>query len=324
MTRNDLIKAFFCYPFDIKSRRLYRTWRISKLKLIMTLVIRNEEEIIEQNIRFHKAMGVDGFIVISHNSTDRTNEILEKLKKEGLILEIIYKTTPAHQRNVWVDEMIKIASKRYKADWIINADADEFYYSKQWNLKKSIYEMRKFNINVFIVDSYFLFPDNRDDFLNCPYFVERFIPYQELELMDEDEKDICSKYTAPCPCRKVIHKTKGFKKIWPGNHGIKMFKRRMIKPADILLYHYGMKNYAGYEAKIKRWQEAIKHTPQNMSGHIRAMIKLYNEGRLREDYEANWGIHARKVLEENGQVVKDPSVINFMKYHNISPVMSKD
>ena len=34
------------------------------VKLLMTLVVKNEENIVEENIRFHCAMGVDGFIVI--------------------------------------------------------------------------------------------------------------------------------------------------------------------------------------------------------------------------------------------------------------------
>ena len=61
-----------------------------KIRLIMTLLVKDEEEILEKNIRFHKEMGVDGFIVTSHNSKDKTDEILEKLKEEGIVLEIIY------------------------------------------------------------------------------------------------------------------------------------------------------------------------------------------------------------------------------------------
>ena len=78
----NIVQSFLQYPFDRKSREYFREWQISKMKLIMTFVVRDEENIIEQNIRFHKAMGVDGFIVLSHNSLDRTNEILEKLKTE--------------------------------------------------------------------------------------------------------------------------------------------------------------------------------------------------------------------------------------------------
>ena len=35
--------------------------------LMMTLLVKNEEAMLEQNLQFHKAMGVDGFIVTDNN-----------------------------------------------------------------------------------------------------------------------------------------------------------------------------------------------------------------------------------------------------------------
>ena len=34
-----------------------------KVKLFMTLLVKNEEGMLEENLQFHKAMGVDGFII---------------------------------------------------------------------------------------------------------------------------------------------------------------------------------------------------------------------------------------------------------------------
>lgn len=39
-------------------------------KITMTLLVRNEADILEDNIRFHHAMGVDSFIVMDNLSTD--------------------------------------------------------------------------------------------------------------------------------------------------------------------------------------------------------------------------------------------------------------
>lgn len=100
----ETLKLFFKYPRKTIEQCLNEK-SIRNLKLIMTLVVKDEEDIIESNIRFHKAMGVDGFIVTSHNSTDRTNEILEDLKREGIILEIIYETDPAYHQEKFVDSL---------------------------------------------------------------------------------------------------------------------------------------------------------------------------------------------------------------------------
>lgn len=157
----DIIKAVLKWPFSRKARRKLKAYRqekkIAAQKLIMTLVVKNEEDIVEQNIRFHCAMGCDGFIVTSHNCTDNTNEILKKLKQEGLVLDIFYETSPNHQLNVWVSRMVDLARRKYHATWMINADADEFYYSKSLNLKESIYKCAGNFANVLWVDSNFYF-----------------------------------------------------------------------------------------------------------------------------------------------------------------------
>jgi len=54
----------------------------SNFKLAMTLLVRDEADIIETNIRFHAKMGVDVFWVMDHQSQDGTREILENLKSE--------------------------------------------------------------------------------------------------------------------------------------------------------------------------------------------------------------------------------------------------
>ena len=51
-----------------------------RVKLAMTLIVRNEADIIEDNLRYHRAQGVDFFIVLDNGSTDGTLEILESLR----------------------------------------------------------------------------------------------------------------------------------------------------------------------------------------------------------------------------------------------------
>lgn len=54
--------------------------RCSNPKLIMTLLVKDEADMLEENLLFHHSMGVDGFIVTDNNSTDRTPEIIRKYK----------------------------------------------------------------------------------------------------------------------------------------------------------------------------------------------------------------------------------------------------
>ena len=319
--KDNLLKNVLKFPISKTSRNFVKEYlkksEINNIKLIMTIVVRNEEEVIERHIRFHKAMGVDGFIVTSHKSTDKTNEILENLKREGLVLDIIYKNTPNHQHSVWVKDMIKIAKNKYNAKWIINSDADEFYYSKVLNLKKSIAEYKNINANVLLVDSTFLFPNNEMDFLESPYWVTKpFQPFEveQLEIIDDKRFE---EFTGSQGCTKVIHKTKGFKNISDGNHSVIMYKQKQINASNITLYHYHIRNYQGYEEKVKRWSNSAKYMPEGQGEHMKHMIELYNQNKLRENYDNYFGIEMRNFLIEQGVVSIDKSVSNFLKWKGI-------
>lgn len=313
----EILKHYLKFCFSRTSRKAVKTYQDTNFKLIMTLMVKDEEEIIEKNIRFHHAMGVDGFIVTSHNSTDNTNPILEKLKKEGLVLEIIKKSTPEYDQKNWVWDMIDIAHKKYHADWIINADADEFYYSKSLNLKKSIHDGSDGKANVLWVDSLFLYPDDRDDFLTCPYFITRPFQKFEAENLGIAQNPDYAMFIGSQNCTKVIHSAKGNPHPCEGNHICDIKNKVCIQSADINLYHYHVKNYRGYEEKAIRWKVAQSYNKEKKNQHIKYMIKLYDEGKLREDYEKKYGKEMQKFLLENGVVTKDPSVVNFMKYKGL-------
>ena len=53
----------------------------------MTLLVKTKKGMLEENLQFHKAMGVDGFIITDNNSTDSTPDIIRKYKQKGWIKE---------------------------------------------------------------------------------------------------------------------------------------------------------------------------------------------------------------------------------------------
>lgn len=101
----------------------------------MTLLVRNEQDIIAENIRFHHALGVDSFIVMDNLSTDATPRIVKALSEE---IEIDYLHQPRDDYNQWewVTEMARRAAVDHRADWVINNDADEFWVPRGGDLKQ--------------------------------------------------------------------------------------------------------------------------------------------------------------------------------------------
>lgn len=104
------------------------------MKLVMTLLVRDEEDIIKANIDFHRTQGVDFFIVTDNKSIDSTPDILKEYENSGLLCYI--REDGAYNQSKLVSSMAELAYKEYQADWVINNDADEFWFSSANTLKE--------------------------------------------------------------------------------------------------------------------------------------------------------------------------------------------
>ena len=113
--------------------------------LVMTLLVRNEEDIIEQNIQYHLDQGVDHIIDTDNLSTDGTHKILEKYEKKGL-LTLIDEFNDTYQQSKWVIRMARMAYEKFNAKWIINCDADEFWFANNNDLKSFFRTLSSENI----------------------------------------------------------------------------------------------------------------------------------------------------------------------------------
>jgi len=95
------------------------------MKIISVTMTRNESDILELFVRYHLRI-VDYMIIIQHLSLDRTPEILEALKAEGLPLEIVRETGTAFDQSVITTQFMKRAVAEHGADWVLPLDVDEF------------------------------------------------------------------------------------------------------------------------------------------------------------------------------------------------------
>ena len=117
------------------SQRKQSSDRQGSVKLTMTLLVRNEADILEDNIRFHHAIGVDSFIVMDNLSEDDTPAILARLARE-FDIELLRQKEDDYNQWQWVTEMARRAARDHGADWVINNDADEFWLPEAGDLKQ--------------------------------------------------------------------------------------------------------------------------------------------------------------------------------------------
>jgi hypothetical protein len=104
------------------------------LKLVMTLLCRDEEDIVDSMLAFHLNAGVDFVIATDHASHDGTTEILERYAREGY-LRLIREEDSEYREVQWRTRMARLAATEYQAEWVINSDADEFWWPRGLDLK---------------------------------------------------------------------------------------------------------------------------------------------------------------------------------------------
>jgi hypothetical protein len=105
------------------------------MKLVMTLLVRDEADIVDELIAFHLHAGVDFVIATDNRSEDGTTEILERHAREGH-LHLIHEVGDDLRQSEWVTRMARLAATEFAADWVLNADADEFWWPQGSDLKE--------------------------------------------------------------------------------------------------------------------------------------------------------------------------------------------
>lgn len=99
------------------------------MKLVVTMMVRDEADIIRAALEHHRTQGVDRIIVTDNGSTDGTTEILAEFVDDGLV-ELRFDPVHRKQQSEVVTAMARDAYTVYEADWVINADADEFWVAR--------------------------------------------------------------------------------------------------------------------------------------------------------------------------------------------------
>lgn len=93
--------------------------------IAMTMMVRDEADIVGAMIEHHLAQGIDLFLVTDNGSVDGTTEILEEFARAGRI-ELAHDPRHLKQQHEVVTAMSREAARR-GAQWVLNADADEFW-----------------------------------------------------------------------------------------------------------------------------------------------------------------------------------------------------
>lgn len=92
------------------------------MKLVATLLVRNEAELVADCLEHHLREGVDAFLVTDHASTDGLADVLHEYR--DVIHHVQRETDECYRQDQWVTQMARRAVE-LRPDWIFHLDADE-------------------------------------------------------------------------------------------------------------------------------------------------------------------------------------------------------
>lgn len=95
------------------------------MSVVAIMVVRDEEGLLERNLKYHLNLGFDLIAVLDHCSNDLTPDILTGFHNELRILAL-REENPTFDHGRWANELLKVVLTRFQPDWIFPLDADEF------------------------------------------------------------------------------------------------------------------------------------------------------------------------------------------------------
>jgi Glycosyl transferase family 2 len=232
----------------------------------MTLRARNEADILDAQLSFHLNAGVDFVVAIDNGSRDGTSEILESYARDGYV-DVTHDATE-YDEGGWVTKMARRAATEFGADWVINSDADEFWWPRGGSLKDVLAAVPARYGSVRGMWRHFSPRPQSDDF-----FAER-MTVRVCNPGAEDNSPYSPRY-------KTAHRADPDVEVLPGNHralGRALEPIRGWYPIDVL--HFPIRSLRHFTEKYLR-QWALLQTRFG-----EAVDQAHRSGRLRELYEA--------------------------------------
>jgi hypothetical protein len=224
------------------------------MKLVMTLLVRDEADVVDSQISYHLNSGVDFVLATDHDSHDGTTEILESYEREGVLR--LFRVHGEMKDGEWRTHMARLAATDHAADWVINTDADEFWMPRVGSLEE-VFRAIPERIGIFWALTCHFVPRPDDGALFAERMTARFSAQAPLN-------DPTSPYR---PHAKVAHRADPDIVVWFGSH--RVVSKRLaplpgLHPADV--FHFPFRSLEQYERKNVRRARGDKPLGQYVKG----------------------------------------------------------
>jgi Glycosyl transferase family 2 len=256
-------------------------------RLAMSLVVRDEIELISANIEFHAAHGVDAFFVMDNGSTDGTRELLGELARTYDMV-VVDQPDRSFKQGEWATELAHMARDVGKADYIITNDADEFWVSRTGSLK---HQCTGRNPVVSVGRSNMLPLAEEISRPDYPFYrsVLRVDSPLEAGTPTTDPRAKIRMMLRVMP-RKIMCSLNGLKRIQLGNHTIQHEAGCPVELDSLHIYHFPVRHFDQFAKRIEFAKEQFAHESflgnGNFCWHKRRWVAQSELGLLRSEWES--------------------------------------
>jgi hypothetical protein len=246
------------------------------MKLVLTVLARDEADVIDAQIAFHLNAGVDFVIATDNASQDGTTEIFESYAHEGC-LHLIREPAEGLRQGEWVTGMARLAANEFGADWVINSDADEFWWPRGGSLKEMLGAVpERYGIVQAFWRSFVPRPD--DD----AFFAERMTARLSQHAPINDPTSVYR------PVVKVAHRADPNVVVGRGNHALvnsRLSPLTTWHPLEVL--HFPLRSSAQWRRKVELQGEAFtKHIERSGTGYHLVGYDALQSGRIDEQHSS--------------------------------------
>jgi len=248
------------------------------MRIVMTLLVRDEADIVADMLDAHYALGVDHVIATDNLSVDGTDAILQRYADEGR-LTLRRETDDTYAQARWVSAMARSAATDHGADWVINADADEFWLPSAsdgtvTDLPTALADVPD-HVGVVEVRRWNFVARDGD---GRPWH-ER-MRWRYAEPVNHEGAPL-----AP----KVLHRAHPEAQLFMGNHWVEHDAGATLADDRIQLLHFPMRSYEQLVGKVLKGGAALENNDEidpALGIGWRTMLTDHREGRMEQQWRA--------------------------------------
>lgn len=284
----------------------------------MSLIVRDESDIVAHNLAFHAHHGVDAFAILDNGSVDGTFELLESLRSSYDIA--LFRDADGFRKEERSMFLASHLRDRLGATHLISNDADEFWVPRGDSLRaliaadSPVSRVRRYN---FIV--------RREEIDRPDYaFFDSTWLVADPPARQPPAPDPETPLVVPLPLRampgKVFCPLAGLRRVSKGNHSVAHDAGEARDTDAAVILHYPVRTYEQFARKVHNHGENLRGVTGAESWHLRRWDAIQRDSRLREEYDGLlFDEPTVRALRDAGTIREERVIADFFGRHGRRP-----